>query len=197
MRLLRLPKIALVIGNSHYKSVPRLQNPGNDAKAIGDTLRQSGFDVTAKLDASLDDMTSAIRAYVQTLTAKKAVGLFYFAGHGLQLAWRNYLVPVDAAVRGLGDIPKVCIDLTGLMEGINKAANPMNVVILDACRDNPFSGFGASAGGQGRRSTSAETAGGKPLVGAVPQGSTAGDLPQARTRPWNSRWENAGQHVFT
>ena len=138
IRLLRLPKLALVIGNSNYKNAPPLGNPGNDAKAIGETLRQSGFEVTVKLDASRDDLAAAMRAHVQVLAARKAVGLFYFAGHGLQLAWRNYLVPVDAAVRRLEDIQSACVDLTSLIEGINKASNPMNVVILDACRENPF-----------------------------------------------------------
>ncbi len=140
MKLLRLPKLALVIGNSKYQSAPTLFNPGNDAKAMAETLRQSGFDVTAQLDAGQNDMAAAIRTYVQTLAAKKAVGLFYFAGHGVQLAWRNYLIPVDAAVRRPDDIQKSCIDLVALMDGINKASNPLNVVILDACRDNPFGG---------------------------------------------------------
>lgn len=138
MKLLRLPKVALVLGNSQYARSPSLVNPANDAKAISEVLRQSGFDVTSKLDATLDDMAAAIKTYVQMLSAKKAVGLFYFAGHGVQLSWRNYLVPVDAAVRRLEDIQKSCVDLTLLIEGINKASNPMNVVILDACRDNPF-----------------------------------------------------------
>ncbi len=138
MKLLRVPKFALVIGNSKYKNAPDLPNPGNDAKAMAETLRQSGFDVTAQLDAGQDEMAAAIRIYVQTLAAKKAVGLFYFAGHGVQLAWRNYLIPVDAAVRRPDDIQKSCIDLVALMDGINKASNPLNVVILDACRDNPF-----------------------------------------------------------
>ncbi len=138
IKLMRLPKFALVIGNGNYKSAPRLGNPGNDARAIGEALKQSGFEVTAKLDASREDMDAAIRAHVQMLAAKKAVGLFYFAGHGVQLAWRNYLIPVDAVVRQLDDIQKSCIDLTSLIDGINKASNPMNVVILDACRENPF-----------------------------------------------------------
>jgi uncharacterized caspase-like protein len=137
-KLLRVPKMALVLGNSKYTRAPALFNPGNDARAISEVLRQSGFEVATSLDATLDDMAAAIRAYVQTLAARKAVGLFYFAGHGVQLSWRNYLVPVDAAVRGPEDIQKTCIDLTSLIEGINKASNPMNVVILDACRDNPF-----------------------------------------------------------
>ncbi len=138
MKLMRLPKFALVIGNSKYKNAPDLANPGNDAKAMAETLRQSGFDVTAQFDAGQNDMAAAIRTYVQTLAAKKAIGLFYFAGHGVQLTWRNYLVPVDAAVRRPDDIQKSCIDLVALMEGINKASNPLNIVILDACRDNPF-----------------------------------------------------------
>lgn len=137
-KLLRVPKMALVLGNSKYTRVPALFNPGNDARAISEVLRQSGFEVATSLDATLDDMAAAIRAYVQTLAARKAVGLFYFAGHGVQLSWRNYLVPVDAAVRRPEDIQKTCIDLTSLIEGINKASNPMNVVILDACRENPF-----------------------------------------------------------
>lgn len=140
MKLMRLPKLALVIGNSQYKNAPGLNNPGNDAKGMTETLRQSGFEVTAQLDAGQDDMAAAIRTYVQTLAAKKAIGLFYFAGHGVQLAWRNYLIPVDATVRRPDDIQKSCIDLVALMEGINKASNPLNVVILDACRDNPFGG---------------------------------------------------------
>lgn len=140
MKLLRLPKLALVIGNSRYRNAPPLGNPGNDAKAISEALRQSGFDVTVKLDATRDDMAAAIKAHVQSLAAKKAVGLFYFAGHGVQLAWRNYLIPVDAAVRKMEDIQTACVDLTSLIEGINKASNPMNVVILDACRENPFGG---------------------------------------------------------
>ncbi len=138
MKLLRLPKLALVLGNSKYARAPSLINPANDAKAISEVLTQSGFDVTSKLDATLDEMAAAIKTYVQALSAKKAVGLFYFAGHGVQLSWRNYLVPVDAAVRRPEDIQKSCVDLSLLIEGINKASNPMNVVILDACRDNPF-----------------------------------------------------------
>jgi len=68
------------------------------------------------------------------------VGIFYFAGHGVQLAWRNYLLPVDAEIRRVEDIEARCVDVNAVIEGIAKAANPMNVVILDACRENPFAG---------------------------------------------------------
>ncbi|MBI3371960.1 MAG: caspase family protein [Betaproteobacteria bacterium] len=137
MKLLRAPKVALVLGNSKYKEAP-LKNPANDAKAIGDALRASGFEVTLKMDAGKADMAAAVQAYVQTLAAKKCVGLFYYAGHGIQLAWRNYMLPVDADIDTIGDIQKQGVEVNSLLDGLTKAANPMNVIILDACRDNPF-----------------------------------------------------------
>ena len=69
---------------------------------------------------------------------KKHVGLFYFAGHGVQLDWRNYLLPIDAVIDKIEDVAKQSVDIARLMEGLTKAANPMNVIILDACRENPF-----------------------------------------------------------
>ncbi len=139
-KLLRAPKLALVIGNSSYKSSP-LKNPANDARAIGEALKSGGFEVTTKLDAPHAELMQAVRAYTQTLAQRQAVGLFYFAGHGLQLAWRNYMVPVDANVRAVSDIQAQCVELGDLLAGIAKARNPLNVIILDACRDNPFGGL--------------------------------------------------------
>jgi Caspase domain len=138
LRLVKAPKQALLIGNSGYKYIPGLANPGNDARSMGEVLRQSGFEVDIRVDVSLGNMASAIKGYGDALAAKKAVGIFYFAGHGVQLAWRNFLIPVDATVRRAEDIQKACIDLTALIEGMSKASNPMNILILDACRDNPF-----------------------------------------------------------
>ena len=137
MKLLRAPKVALVLGNSKYKEAP-LKNPANDAKAMADALKACGFDVTLKMDGGKADMAAAVQAYVQTLTARKCIGLFYYAGHGIQLAWRNYMLPVDADLDTLADIQKQGVEVNSLLEGITKAANPMNVIILDACRDNPF-----------------------------------------------------------
>ena len=138
LKLLRLPKVALVVGNSAYKKARVLRNSANDAKAIAEALKGVGFDVTLKLDASRAEMGSLMQSYAQTLATKKCVGLFYFAGHGVQLAWRNYLVPVEAAIDKMDDVPLQCTEVGSLFEGISKAANPMNVIILDACRDNPF-----------------------------------------------------------
>jgi uncharacterized caspase-like protein len=137
-KLLRTPKRALVIGNSAYRSVPALRNPGNDADALAATLQAIGFEVTRQRDATREAMQAAIDAFTRELATRKAVGLFYFAGHGVQLGWRNYLLPVDAAIASPEDIASRCVDLGALIDGIRRAGNPMNVVVLDACRDNPF-----------------------------------------------------------
>ena len=137
IKLMRAPKVALTIGNSNYSNSP-LTNPVNDARAIGNALRNAGFDVTIKLDAPRGELAAAVQAYTLALAKRQAVGVFYFAGHGLQLAWRNYMVPVDANLNAVADIQKQCVELADLVGGIAKANNPLNIVILDACRDNPF-----------------------------------------------------------
>lgn len=137
LKLQRLPKIALVFGNSKYKDAP-LRNPANDAKAIGEALAATGFSVTAKIDAGRAEMAAAVDAYVKELAAKKCVGLFYYAGHGVQLQWKNYMLPVDAEIDTIDDVQKKAVEVNSLTDGLVKAANPLNVIILDACRDNPF-----------------------------------------------------------
>lgn len=138
VELLKAPKLALVVGNSRYKDAPELKNPTNDAKGIGETLKAAGFEVKTLLDADREQLIGAIRGYVQAMEQKKAVGLFYFAGHGVQLAWRNYMLPIDAVIDKIDDVGKQSVDIARLMEGLTKAGNPMNVIILDACRENPF-----------------------------------------------------------
>lgn len=133
----KLPRHALVIGNGRYAATP-LKNPGNDAQAIAEYLKRSGFTVRLKLDASRKEMQEAIRAFGKELEQQKSVGVFYFAGHGAQLAWRNYLIPVDAKINQISDMQAQGVELGLLLDNLKKAGNPMNVVILDACRDNPF-----------------------------------------------------------
>jgi uncharacterized caspase-like protein len=137
LKLLQLPKIALVIGNSGYRSAP-LKNPANDAKAISQALGSLGFAVTTRLDASRTGLTNAVNAFVDELAEKQCVGLFYYAGHGIQLGWKNYLLPVDMQVSVIRDVPAQGVEVNALMQGLGKAGNALNVVILDACRDNPF-----------------------------------------------------------
>ncbi len=132
-----LPRTALVIGNTRYAHAP-LRNPVNDAKAIGGELQKLGFKVDLLLDAGRTQMTNSIQAFGGALAKTKGVGLFYYAGHGAQLAWRNYLIPVDAEIDKLEDMRDKTVELNSVLQGLIKAANPMNVIILDACRDNPF-----------------------------------------------------------
>ena len=132
-----LPRTALLIGNTKYADSP-LKNPANDAKALGVELQKFGFKVDTVLDASRTQMANAIQGFSTALAKAKGVGLFYYAGHGAQLAWRNYLIPVDAEIDRLEDMRDKTVELNSVLQGLVKAANPMNVIILDACRDNPF-----------------------------------------------------------
>lgn len=132
-----LPRVGLVIGNTKYAEVP-LKNPANDAKAIAGVLQQLGFQINLKLDAGKNEMLDAISAFGNELLKKKSVGLFYYAGHGAQLAWKNYLIPVDAVIDQIEDMQAKAVELNSLLQGLVRAQNPMNVIILDACRDNPF-----------------------------------------------------------
>ena len=138
LKLLKAPKVALVVGNSKYKDAPELKNPANDAAAIAAQLKASGFAVTTKLDTGKEELIQAIRDYVHAMEKQQAVGLFYFAGHGVQLDWRNYMLPVDAVIDKIEDVAAQSVEIARLMEGLTKAKNPMNVIILDACRENPF-----------------------------------------------------------
>jgi hypothetical protein len=131
-------RLALVIGNSQYPTKPLL-NPGSDANEIAATLTGLGFIVTPKLDLKHDDMQNAIDSFVQTVKADDTV-IFYYAGHAVQVNGRNYLVPVDAVGEKVNDVPSEMIDLDELMAPLRKAKNARNIVILDACRDNPWLG---------------------------------------------------------
>ena len=130
------PRIALVIGNSRYKQAP-LTNPVNDARAIAKALAQSGFAVTEKEDLSQKDMHIALRDFGDALK-QGGVGLFYFAGHGVQVKGRNYLIPVDADIEREDEVVYNSVDASQVLDKMESASNRLNIVILDACRNNPF-----------------------------------------------------------
>ena len=138
-------RVALVIGNSAYPGAPLL-NPGNDAKAMAATLKEMGFQVIEARDATRAQMTEAIARTRDVLKGRSGVGMFYYAGHGLQLDWRNYMVPVDARLSGAADLPGQTVDVTQVIEAFKAAGNRMNIVVLDACRDNPFAGTAVHKG---------------------------------------------------
>ena len=131
-------RLALIIGNSAYHDAP-LVNPTNDAKAVGSLFSQAGFTVSSHLNAKRADMIAAIERF--GAAAKKSetkLVVFYYAGHGAQLDWRNYLLPVDAVVQRPEDMKQRCVDLSLLLGQFSAAKDKTFVVILDACRNNPF-----------------------------------------------------------
>jgi formylglycine-generating enzyme required for sulfatase activity len=133
------PRIALVIGNSDYVSGP-LPNPANDAKMIGETLSNLGFEVIARRNADQNTMKRAIQEFGSRLekAGPGAVGLFYYAGHGVQLNGRNYLIPTTAQIDREGDVEIEAVSADWVIEQMRYARNRLNIVILDACRNNPF-----------------------------------------------------------
>jgi len=131
-------RIALVIGNNAYRTSP-LENASNDARAISDLLKQAEFAVDTRIDATRAGMVSAIEAVtdeIKRVAARQVV--FYYAGHAVQLDWRNYLLPVDAEIGAPDDIKRQCIDLEMLLGKLSASADRTFVIILDACRNNPF-----------------------------------------------------------
>jgi hypothetical protein len=127
----------MVVGNSAYARAPLL-NPSNDAKAVAAALRDQGFSVIELCDGTKAQMESALAQVSDTLRGRNGVGLLYYAGHGLQLDWRNYLLPVDGDPATAADVPKQAIDLQLVMDSLKRAATRINIIVLDACRDNPF-----------------------------------------------------------
>lgn len=129
-------RIALVIGNANYASAP-LKNPLNDAADISASLRQSGFEVIDQRNATLQEMTRGIREFGDKLL-KSDVGLVYYSGHGLEVKGRNYLLPVNASMIREDEIAFQAIDANLILEKMNTAKKSVNILIVDACRDNPF-----------------------------------------------------------
>lgn len=129
-------RIALVIGNGAYKSSP-LANPVNDANDIADALIKLSFSVVLKINADQRAMEDSIRAFGKKLRYG-GVGLFYFAGHGLQVEGRNYLIPVGSDIESEADIKYEAVDAGRVLAQMEEAENGLNIIILDACRDNPF-----------------------------------------------------------
>ena len=141
-------RVALVIGNAAYK-VGALKNPVNDAQAIAGSLRALGFEVTQRENTSLRDMIESFRQFsVQGQNAD--VRVVYYAGHGLQVKGKNYLLPVDTEIRAEDEVPSKSADLNEFLNRLSAIKNGINVVILDACRNNPFSGV-EIVGPDGRR----------------------------------------------
>ena len=139
-------RLAFVIGNSDYKSAP-LANPSNDARLISDTLGASGFQVTTLLDADLEGMKRGARAFAKKVrgAGAGATALFYFAGHGVQVKGRNYLIPVNAQLESAADMEFESMDAQWMLDLLEDTGADISIVILDACRNNPFRSISRAA----------------------------------------------------
>ncbi|WP_249150197.1 caspase family protein [Bradyrhizobium sp. JYMT SZCCT0180] len=144
-------RIALVVGNSAYKNVSHLDNPKNDARLIADTLRALGFTLTggaAQVDLDKASLDRAVQSFGNQLMGAE-VALFYFAGHGVQLRNSNYLIPVDANLIKESDVDFQMVDVGLVLRQMEGSGTKLNLVILDACRNNPFGGRGLRAASRG------------------------------------------------
>lgn len=138
-------RCALVVGNAAYAASP-LRNAVHDAKSMAQALRQLGFEVIELRDATKARMEQGLAELGARLAGGQGVGLFFYAGHGVQLEWRNYLLAVDATPQSAEEVPAHSLDVQQAVDALRTAGTRINVIVLDACRDNPF---GTRAGPRG------------------------------------------------
>jgi uncharacterized caspase-like protein len=170
------PRVALVIGNSAYKGdMPALPNPANDAALMTRALKSVGFDVVSAVDASQGEMKQAIAAFSEKLTAagQEGTGLFFYAGHGVQVGGENYLIPVDAKIKREADVDLVAVSASTVLKQMEFANSAVNIIVLDACRNNPL-GDGARALSRGLAKIETAPRGSFIAYSTAP-GSTAAD----------------------
>ncbi len=165
------PRHALVIGNADYLSAPLL-NPANDAAAVAKVLEKAGFKVDLKVNATQKQMQEAVTLFGDRLKAGGA-GLFYFAGHGVQIKGRNFMLPVGSTIAREDEVPYKAVDVQQVLDKMDTAKNRINMVVLDACRDNPFAKQTRSTGGGGLSQVDAPI--GSLIAFATAPGSVASD----------------------
>jgi hypothetical protein len=133
-------RVALVIGNSNYQNAPQLANPDNDAQSMAQFLNSAGFEVISATDLGQNDMLRVVQDFSAKVSARgpNTVAMVYYAGHGVQLAGENYLVPIDAKVSNQTELVNDSVRLVDVMSTLETIPSRMRIVILDACRNNPF-----------------------------------------------------------
>lgn len=142
-------RVALVIGQSNYHSVVALPNPANDARAMSRLLGDAGFDVTSAADLSQNEMREKVSDFAAKVAAKgpDTVALVFYAGHGLQIDGENFLVPVDVDPKREADIPIQAVRLNDILNTLTSVPSKMRILMLDACRNNPFPDISKTSGG--------------------------------------------------
>ncbi len=141
-----MKRTALVIGNDEYETAP-LENSKNDADSVANVLKTLGFEVFHYSNLDHKTMENAINGYGKELEKKGGVGLFYFAGHGVQVNGENYLIPVKSDIQNEKDIKYKAVNLGYVLDEFERPKNEMNIIILDACRNNPFSRYRSVSNG--------------------------------------------------
>lgn len=141
-------RIALVIGQSAYRAVTPLPNPANDAKAVTQLLGDAGFDVLAAPDLSQNELREKVSEFAARIAAKgtDTVALVFYAGHGMQIDGENFLVPVDVDPKREADIPLQAVRLNDVLNTLNSVPSKTRIILLDACRNNPFPDINRTAG---------------------------------------------------
>jgi hypothetical protein len=175
-------RTALVIGNRAYEHARQLVNPGNDAAAISLKLRTLGFSVIERHDISLKEMRVALREFVRSIP-REGVAFVYYAGHGVQIRGSNYLVPVDANMAEEFEVPDETMSMDTVMRAMELAGGSLNIIVLDCCRDDPY-----SRSWRGSRSTS----GGAGLV--MPADNPRGMFVAYATSPGKVADDGNGKH---
>ncbi len=166
-------RYALVIGNGNYTELGKLKNPVNDAHDIGEALKSLGFQVDSLADADLPSMEDAVvRLGNRLSTSKDSIGFFFYAGHGVQSNGINYLIPADAHIANASFLKTKALAAQEVLDTLQDVHNALNVVVLDACRDNPFSW--ARSGTRGLTVVSAQPPG-SIIAYATSAGSVAQD----------------------
>jgi len=138
-------RIALVIGNSQYSYLNELRNPVNDSRIMRDILKEKGFNVIYLENATQIQIENAIENFASYLKSKKGIGLFYYAGHGIEVGGINYLIPINARISSQKFVKSKSVALEAIISTMEEARNRLNIIILDSCRANPF-GRGNSGG---------------------------------------------------
>lgn len=138
-------RVALIVGNDAYKSLPMLNNAVADATAMDGKLRELGFETILRTNVGHVAMSRAVAEFGRRIGTPDTVGLVFYSGHGIQAFDRNWLVPVDADLESDDDLPAMAVDAQRILAAMDEARNPLNIVILDACRDNPLPRKGRSA----------------------------------------------------
>lgn len=168
------PRYALVVGNANYDHFGTLRNPENDARDVSGALAELGFNVTTVLNADYRTLFREIREFGDQLALEPGVGLFYYAGHAIEAGGLNYLIPTDAEIEAQDEVEFAAVALDLVLSKMESAGNPTNIVVLDACRDNPLPETARSAGGS-RGLSVVEAPRGSLIVYATEPGSTAAD----------------------